>query len=89
MRRAHVVVVRLAERDDDVQAIHRAALEQHDHFLFAGDAVAAMARCRNEGMAEPCRAWRCRRFSGNMRRDIVACVCSSCFGSSALKFWCA
>ncbi len=34
--RAHTVIVGFAEWDDNVQTIHGAALEQHDHLLFGG-----------------------------------------------------
>ena len=44
----HLVVIRLGERNNDVQTIHRAALKQHNHFLL-GVAVAATARCKNNG----------------------------------------
>src|SRR5690348_1499719 len=33
-RGAQAVVIRLGERYDDVQAVHRAALEEHHEFLF-------------------------------------------------------
>src|ERR1700735_312719 len=31
---AHAVIIWLAKRHNDVEAVHRAPLEQHDHFLF-------------------------------------------------------
>src|SRR5271169_2301009 len=37
--RAHLIVIALAEWHHYVQAVHRAALKQHHHFLFIG-------RCR-------------------------------------------
>ena len=33
---AHAVVIWFGERDDDVEAVHGAALEEHDHFLLVG-----------------------------------------------------
>ena len=34
-RRPQMVVIRLSEWNDDVQAVHRAALKQHDHLFLA------------------------------------------------------
>ena len=33
---SHAVVIRFGERHDDVEAIHRAALKEDDHFLLVG-----------------------------------------------------
>ena len=60
------IVVRLGERHDDVQAVHRAALEEHDHLFLVRRGGGGHGALQERRQAKPCPAWRCRRFSGNI-----------------------
>ncbi len=64
-RRAQVVIIRLAKGHHDVQPVHRAALEQHDHFLLAGSSGRGHGPLQERRQTKPCPPSRFRRFSEN------------------------
>ena len=61
-RRAHAIIVRLAERHHDVQAVRGAALKQHDEFLLAG----TCSRRSNRALQK------CRERAHSQHRDSAA-----------------
>jgi len=100
-RGPHTIVVRLAERHDDVQAVRGAALKQHDKLLLAETRVRGRdGRCKNVGsvlipsMAIPPPLMKIRReicmaFFLSTAHSRASDLCKSCRALPSLKLRCA
>ena len=71
--RAHAVVIRLGEGHDDVQAVRRAALKQHDQLFLVGHRRGGDGALQECGHGAQARPWPRRPASGNIVAKMSLC----------------